>query len=67
MRSNEELYFLSFCVEAYKMRHHMSGKDVLKLFDEKGVTQYLINHFGVLHTQGESWIVNDIDEFLQNK
>lgn len=67
MRSNEELYFLSFCVEAYKMRHHMSGDDVMKLFDDRGVTQYLTNNYGVLHTQGERWIVDDIDEFLQDR
>lgn len=67
MRSNEELYFLSFCVEAYKMRHHMSGENVMTLFDNKGVTQYLTDHFGVLHTQSEQWIVDDIDEFIRNK
>ncbi len=67
MRSNEELYFLSFCVEAYKMRHHMSGEDVMKLFDEKGVTQYLTENYNVLHTQGESWLVAEINEFLQDK
>lgn len=67
MNNNEELYFLSFCVEAYKMRHHMSGEDVMKLFDEKGVTQYLTRHYEVLHTQGERWIVEEIEEFLQDK
>ena len=64
MQTNEKLYFLSFCVEAYKMRHKMSGEEVLAWFDSKGVTQYLLNNFGVLHTQGERWIVDEIDEFL---
>lgn len=67
MCDNKELYFLSFCIEAYKMRHHMSGKEVMTLFDNKGVTQYLTSNFGILHTQGEHWIVDDIDEFIQNK
>lgn len=49
------------------MRHHMSGEDVMKLFDEKGVTQYLTQHYGVLHTQGERWIVEEIEDFLQDK
>ena len=67
MRDNERLYFLSFCVEAYKMRHHMIGEAVLALFDSKGVTQYLLDNFEVLHTQGERWIVDDIDEFMQTQ
>ena len=45
----------------------MSGEDVMKLFDEKGVTQYLTQHYGVLHTQGERWIVEEIEDFLQDK
>lgn len=49
------------------MRHHMSGENVMTLFDNKGVTQYLTGHFGVLHTQGEQWIVDDIDEFIRNR
>ena len=65
MNGDEKLYFLSFCVEAYKMRHGMSGEAVLNLFDEKGVTQYLMEYYDVLHTQGEKWIVADIDEFIQ--
>ena len=65
MNGDEKLYFLSFCVEAYKMRHGMSGEAVFTLFDEKGVTQYLMEYYDVLHTQGEKWIVADIDEFIQ--
>ena len=65
MNGDEKLYFLSCCVEAYKMRHGMSGEAVFTLFDEKGVTQYLMEYYDVLHTQGEKWIVADIDEFIQ--
>lgn len=48
------------------MHHNMGGEAVLKLFDEKGVTQYIIDYYDVLHTQGEKWIVEDIDEYIQN-
>ena len=65
MNTTEPLYFLSFCVEAYKMRHHLSGADVLQLFDKTGATQYLIDGYEALHTQGEDWIVADIEEFIR--
>lgn len=45
----------------------MIGEAVLALFDSKGVTQYLLDNFEVLHTQGERWIVDDIDEFMQTQ
>ena len=65
MATKEQIYFLSFCVEAYKMRHGLSGEEVLRLFDRMGVTRYLTDHCEVLHTQSKDWIVDDIDEFIR--
>lgn len=58
------LYFLSFCVEKYKSTHGMDGETVASLFSQKGVFDYLKNHYDVLHTQSADWIVTDIDEYL---
>lgn len=49
------------------MRHGLSGDDALALFDRKGVTSYLTEHYDVLHTQGKDWLVDDIDQFIQNR
>ena len=65
MATKEKIYFLSFCVEAYKMRHGLAGEEVLRLFDKMGVTRYLTDHCEVLHTQSKDWIVDDIDEFIR--
>ena len=32
------LYFVSFCLEQYKMQKGLSGSEALKLFDKNGVT-----------------------------
>ena len=45
----------------------LSGSETMKLFDQNGVTDYLANHFDVLHTQGAQWLVQEIDEFIKNK
>lgn len=66
MNSTDPLYFLSFCVEAYKMRHHMTGEEALQLFDKTGATQYILNGYVALHTQSERWIVDDIDEYISH-
>lgn len=65
MNDTEALYFLSFCIEAYKMRHNLSGNDTLQLFDKTGATQYIINGYDVLHTQSEDWIVADVEEYIR--
>lgn len=39
----------------------------MKLFEKYGVLDYLSENFDVLHTVGENYIVNDIDEYLKAK
>ena len=61
------LYFVSFCLEQYKIQKGLSGSEALKLFDKNGVTDYLAKHYDVLYTQGASWLMHDIDEYIKNK
>lgn len=60
-------YFLSFCIEQYKNKHHVSTKDVVSLFEKYGVLTYLENNFEVIHTQSYQWIIEEIDEFINNR
>ena len=57
--------FVAFCIEEYGAAKGMSGKQVLDLFSQYGVTDYLCNCFEPLHTQGRQWLVADIDEFIE--
>ena len=57
--------FVAFCIEEYGATKGMSGKQVLDLFSQYGVTDYLCNCFEPLHTQGRQWLVADIDEFIE--
>lgn len=61
------LYFLSFCIEQYKMYKGSSGGETMKLFDDYGITEYLVRNYDVLHTQGAQWIVQEIDEIIKRK
>ena len=42
----------------------MDGLDVMKIFVDYGVLDYLNENFDVLHTQSYQWILEDIDEFI---
>lgn len=57
--------FIVFCMEIYKSEKSITGKEVYELFEKYGVLNYLQEGYEVLHTQGDRWIVDDIDEFLK--
>ena len=59
-------YFLSFSMEQYRNKHNMSGEEVATLFEQYGVLPYLEDNFEVLHTQGHRWLMDEIDEWINN-
>lgn len=58
-------YFISFCIEQYKMHTSKSGAEVIELFNHYGVDTYLLENYEVLHTQSRQWLMEEIDEFIQ--
>ena len=64
-RDTDIAYFLSFCIEQYKQHISTSGSDVMALFVQYGVDQYLVNNFDILHTQSYQWLMEEIDEFIK--
>lgn len=60
----EVIKFKAFCIERYKYVHNMKGSEVLLLFKEYGVMDYISSFFDVLHSFGDKYIVSDIDEFI---
>lgn len=61
----DKLYFLAFCIEQYKVAKGMDGADAARLFFEYGVSSYLLDNFEVLHTQSRQWLMEEIDDVLQ--
>lgn len=57
--------FIIFCLESYKTKHNLTGKEANEIFNKYGVDEYLYNGFDMLHTQGEEYLMEDIDEFLK--
>jgi hypothetical protein len=58
--------FLSFCIEQYKHAKGMTGQQAMEILDSTGTLGYLERHYGVIHTQSPQWILEDIDEFINN-
>ena len=60
-------YFISFCIEQYKVHISANGNEVMDLFDKYGVTEYLSYNFEILHTQSRQRLLEEIDDFIQQK
>jgi hypothetical protein len=67
--NNEEriIEFLSFCIENFKVKHSMSGKDVAILFKQSGTLEFVKNGYEMLHTQGKEYILEEVEIFLKNR
>ncbi|MBP5541420.1 MAG: DUF3791 domain-containing protein [Bacteroidales bacterium] len=63
----EKLEFVAFCIEQYKMTTNRGGSDVEQMFQQKGVIAFLLEHYEILHTQGEQAIMTEINEYLKHR
>jgi hypothetical protein len=43
----------------------LSGDRVAALFESCGAIEFLDSGYDLLHTQGEGWLVAELDEFLK--
>jgi hypothetical protein len=62
---SKEGKFLVFCLEMYKAAKQMTGKQVIELFKQYDVTDYVLSCYEALHTTGTNYIVEDIDLFIE--
>jgi hypothetical protein len=61
------LMFYSFCLEKYKNFVNLSAEETLFIFRKYDVFEYLREGFDTLHTQGENYIVSEIDMFIKTR
>jgi hypothetical protein len=61
------LLFYAFCLEKYKIFANLSAEETLLIFRKYNVFNYLKDGFEILHTQGEKYIVNEIDLFIETR
>ena len=64
---SKELPFMVLCVEEYKNQKGMTGKEVISLFNQYSVCEYLRDFYEALHTVGTKYLVNDIDLYIKSR
>lgn len=60
-------FFVSFCIEQYKVHAQLDGGKIAELFFNEGVVDYLSENYDVLHTQSSQWLIEEIDNYLNRR
>ena len=64
---DNETKFLVYCIEIYKTAHKLSGKQVMQLFVQYGISEYIVSCYGALHTTGLDYIIEDISGLIEER
>jgi len=56
--------FLVYCIEKYKSAKGLTGRQVSELFSRYDLWDYIYSCFEALHTTGDNYIIEDIDQFI---
>lgn len=62
---SKEGNFLVYCTERYKSAKRLTGRQVSDLFSKYSVWNYIYSCFEALHTTGENYIIEDIDQYIE--
>jgi hypothetical protein len=60
----KEADFLIYCLEIYKSAKNLTGAQAMELFDNYGVTGFILECYEALHVEGESATIWQIDDFI---
>jgi hypothetical protein len=67
MKQDNLTKFLVYCIEIYKSKHKICGRDVIQLFIQYGILDYIVECYGALHTTGPEYIVEDISGLIEER
>lgn len=59
-----QLEFLIYCIEEYKRRNGITGRETYDLFERTGICRYIVDHYDALHTAGVEYTLADINPLI---
>ena len=59
--------FLVYCIEIYKTAQKLNGRQVMRLFTQYNIQDYIIKCYGALHTTGPEYIIEDISGLIEDR
>jgi len=67
MKTNIKNDFLIFVIEEYKFLENISSDEIMNVFSEYQIFDYIIKHYEALHVMGGRAIVDDIRLLIEKK
>ena len=64
---SKELPFIILCVEEYKNRKSLTGKEVIELFVKYSVCEYIRDFYEAMHTTGMNYIMDELDSYISSR
>ena len=61
-----ETWFLASCVELYKTRKHMSGREAFNYLRKTGAVDFITGCWDGLHMTGPLYIMDSIDDYISS-
>ena len=58
------LVFMAYCLEYFRKRYGISGREAPSIFRRFGVKGYIDRHYDVLHQMSMDRIIDDLDGFI---
>jgi hypothetical protein len=60
----ENAEFITYCIEEYKSANSMTGKEIIALFKQYNLIDYIVSCYDALHAMGGLAIAEDIDVLI---
>jgi len=67
--TEEQSFFAVFCIESLAEELGTTGDKIYKLLTDSSdiLDGYIVPYYDTLHTQGKSYIVNELKELMQKQ
>jgi hypothetical protein len=56
-----------YCLEKYREKYDLSGEEVIEIFENNNIFDYLKSAYEFLHTQNVSYMLDDIQQYINHK
>ena len=61
---DKEGKFLIYCIERYRQIKGLTGSEVVALFNQYGIMEFVRQFFDLLHINSDECIVMEIDDYI---
>lgn len=65
-KERNTIFFVSWIIEAYKRKHNLPGNEVVMLFNQHGINEWLIENYDALHSVSSAYVIEEIESIIEN-